>query len=375
MNCEQVRDGFSSLWEKELTPFEEKSIREHLSSCPNCQREFEQFEKTMQWLHSVGEVEVPEGFLPDLYKTMKERKMAVRGEKSGGGWFTVPRSFRLPIQAVAMVAIVFLVLYLTKMMPTSFPPSVEKKSDQVLTRPAAPSAPEPFDRLKAPSPIEGVGSKASRASESEGERRVLETIPETPRPKDIDFPKTPILGEREVEGIHAPQVKGEAEKVEPPSPKAGIMAYQQTESKGAARGKTPSPEPGKIERELAAKEKPLAASKPLREVILRIFDREKVVPQLHELVKQFGGEVVTAEGNLFLASLPTSSFPAFEKELAGLSSSPQADQLMAKKYPEGSLGSGEGVMREEGDEKRKELMRSVTEKPDRIVVRILLLEE
>ena len=74
MDCEKVRDRFSSLWEKELTPLEEKIVKEHLSSCPECRREFERFEKTMRWLHSVGEVEVPEGFLPDLHKKMEERK-------------------------------------------------------------------------------------------------------------------------------------------------------------------------------------------------------------------------------------------------------------------------------------------------------------
>ena len=80
MDCEKVRDRFSSLWEKELTPSEEKMVREHLSSCPECQKEFERFEKTMGWLRSVGEVEVPEGFLPELYKKMKGRKRAPLGE-------------------------------------------------------------------------------------------------------------------------------------------------------------------------------------------------------------------------------------------------------------------------------------------------------
>ena len=74
MDCEKVRDRFSSLWEKELTPPDGKMVREHLSSCRECQKEFERFEKTMEWLRSVGEVEVPNGFLPELQKKMGERK-------------------------------------------------------------------------------------------------------------------------------------------------------------------------------------------------------------------------------------------------------------------------------------------------------------
>jgi predicted anti-sigma-YlaC factor YlaD len=47
MDCEKVRDRFSSFWEKELIPSEEKTIREHLSSCQECQKELERFGK--QW--------------------------------------------------------------------------------------------------------------------------------------------------------------------------------------------------------------------------------------------------------------------------------------------------------------------------------------
>src|SRR5512147_978874 len=112
MNCEKARDRFSSLWEKELAPFEEKVLKEHLSSCLECRREFEQFEKTMGWLRSVGEAEVPEGFLSELYKKRNEKTGAIPLEKPGGKWFHFPLSFKLPAQAVAMVAVVFLVLYL-----------------------------------------------------------------------------------------------------------------------------------------------------------------------------------------------------------------------------------------------------------------------
>ena len=140
MDCEKVRDRFSSLWEKELTPPEEKIVREHLSSCQECQREFERFEKTMEWLRSVGEEKVPDGFFLELQKKMEERKgKAISAERASGRWLSFPLSLKLPVQAVAMVAIVFLVLYFAKMMPTEVyrlkdakqtpsPLSVEKKS-------------------------------------------------------------------------------------------------------------------------------------------------------------------------------------------------------------------------------------------------------
>jgi len=345
------------LWEKELSPFEEKVFKEHLSSCPKCKREFEQFEKTMRRLHSVGEVEVPEGFLPELYKKIEEKKGAVPGEKSGGRWFHFPLSFKLPVQAVAMVAIVFLMLYLTKMMPmegdrlketkqTSSPLSVQEKPEGALTQ-----------------------------REVKEERRALEPTTETPRPKDVEQAKAPVPGEEKIEQAYAPQVKGEVKKVETPPPTSEFMAYRQKESKGVAKEITPSPQAGKIERELAVPEKSFVASKPPQEIILRISDREKGISRLHELVKQFGGEVVTAEGDRFLASLPTSSLSEFKKELERLSSSVKTDQLLAKKHARGSLGFEQGAKREEGDEKSKGPAKLAAEMENRTIVRILLVQE
>ena len=360
MDCKKVRDRFSSLWEKELMPPEERTVREHLSSCPECRKELERFEKTMGWLRSVGEAEVPEGFLPELYKKMEERKRAAPAEKVRERWLHFPLSLKLPAQAVAMVAIVFLVLYLTKMMPTEMyrpkeakqtasPLSVEKKTEQVLAQ-----------------------------KEMEKERRVLETTPEAelPRPKDVDLAKAPVPREGRLEEAYVPQVKAEAKKEEPPSPKTDeVVAYQRIDSKEAARAKAPSPGAGKIEKGLVAKEKSVMASKPPQEIILKISDRGKAISQLHELVKQFGGEMVTIEGNVFLASLPTASLPGFEKELAGLSVSTQADKMGAKKHVVGSLRAAPGAKREEVDEKSKEPEKLAADQESRTVVRILLIQE
>jgi hypothetical protein len=256
-----------------------------------------------------------------------------------------------------MVAIVFLVLYFTKMMPMevtrlkdaqppSFPLSEEKKSEQVVSQ-----------------------------KEMEKDRRVLETPPETPRSKDVDLAKAPVPSEEKFEGAYVPQVKAEAKKVETPPSRTEIMAYQQIESKEAAGAKAPPPGPGKIEKGLAAKEKSIVASKPPQEIILRVSDRDKMIFKLQELVKQFGGEMVTAEENMFLASLPTGSFPEFEKELMGLSTPTQADKVIAKKQVAGNLRAAPGVKREEVDEKSKEPAKRVADQESRTMVRILLIQE
>jgi predicted anti-sigma-YlaC factor YlaD len=117
MECEKIREKFSSLLEGDLSPFEEKMIKEHLSSCLECQRDFETFKKTMNWLHSVDQVETPDGFLTEIYQKMEDRKRM----ESRRGWVHWLSRMNLPAQAIAMVAIVFAVLYITKMIPMETP--------------------------------------------------------------------------------------------------------------------------------------------------------------------------------------------------------------------------------------------------------------
>jgi len=320
MDCKKVRDRFSSLWEKELTPFEERAVREHLSSCPECQKEFKEFEKTMQWLHSVGDVEAPDGFLPGLYKKMEERREITSAEKSGKRWLNLPLPLILPVQAAAMVAVIFLVLYLTKTMPMrgyhpkeigqpSSPLSIEKKPEQV-----------------------------------------------SPRPKDVKRAETIV-----------------PRKVEAPSSSTEVAKYQAFDLKEAGRGKVPSSEgPEKIEKGSYAQ---ALASKPAQEIVLKISDRGKTISQLYRLAKQFGGEIITTEGDEFLASLPTGSFPQFEKELGRLSSSTEADETIMRKPATGSARARQEVKKEVVEGKAKEPATLATREESRIIVRILLVQD
>jgi hypothetical protein len=335
MNCEKARDRFSSLWEKDLAPSEERILKEHLSSCPECRREFEQFEKTMGWLHFVGEVDVPQGFLQGLAQRREEEKGAIPFEKSRGKWSQFPFSLKLPAQALTMVAIVFLVLYFTKMMPM------------------APSRP-------------GPGLKAGPVSQGEGENRRSESTRGEPSPTVRQAPRP----EQSLE-----TGAGVGGWTPSPPPKVGIKAYQQMESKEQGRKRTPFPEPGEMENEIAVHGRSLVTSKPPQEIILKISDRKNVIPQLQDLVKQFGGEVVATEGDRLTASLPAGSFSKFEKELGRFRSSGKADGLIAKKRATGSLRIEEGPKKEEGDEEIKGSASSVADSKSRTTVRILLLEE
>jgi hypothetical protein len=321
MDCEKVRDRFSSLWEKELTPIEKKTVEEHLSSCPACQREFEQFEKTMRWLQSCGEVEAPDQFLPELLKKMEERKRITPDKRATERWFNFPRSFKLPAQAVAMVAIVFIVLYITKMMPTEkYLPEEEKEK-------------KPEHAL-----VEKEGGSA---------RVALKAPSEAPRQKDIEQTQSLVQKERRLEEASVPQVKAEA----------------------------PSPEPEKVERELVRAGEPLVAQKPHQEIVLKTSDREKALSQINELVKQFRGEIVAKEEGALIASLPRSTFSEFKKELTELSPSTQANKLFLEKPETRDLMKVEGLKKEAADEKGKESATLAEDAAHRTIVRILLIQE
>ncbi len=365
MDCEDVRDRFSVLWEKELTPSEERIARDHLSSCPQCQREFEQFEKTMQWLHSVGEVEVPDEFLTGLYKKVEERKRIASAEKSRRRWLDFPLPLKLPAQAVAMVAVVFLVLYLAKMMP------MEKY------RPKEPEQTSSSLSLK---------EKSEHAlAEKEVERKgaALKTSAEVPRPRDVERAKAPVPQRGQVpdEGrageASVPQLKAEKKKSEASAQSTEVLGYRAVESKEAARGRVSSSEPGKIERGSVVLERPLVASRPPREIVLKTSNRDKATSQLHELVKQYGGEIVAKEGDRVLASLPAGSLSKFEKELAELSASSRADKAFARKPDTGDLVARQQVMKEEVDKESKEPApaKLANGEEGRVTVRILLVQE
>ncbi|MDI6763028.1 MAG: zf-HC2 domain-containing protein [Thermodesulfobacteriota bacterium] len=276
MDCGKVRDQFSSLFEGELKPLEEEKVREHLGSCQDCEKEWKEFRQMMGWLHAVEEEEVPGGFLSELQKKREERK---RKERRGGDQFF--RSMKIPVQAVAMVMIVFLALYLSNMAPFEMlqKRAVEKSEvpqSEVQKKEAEPVSPPP-----------------------------LKIYPEKYRAEA----KSSVVDEKK-SIPPAPPLKEEMATAEPLRPKEMVKA------------EAPPLEEKKRESERVGTVMMSLAKKPAREITLKISDREKAVSQVQELAKQLGGEMVREDGSVLLASLPVSSYGEFEKGLAQIGSSP-----------------------------------------------------
>jgi hypothetical protein len=320
MECEKIREKFSSLLEGDLSPFEEKMIKEHLSSCLECQRDFETFKKTMNWLHSVDQVETPDGFLTEIYQKMEDRKRM----ESRRGWVHWLSRMNLPAQAIAMVAIVFAVLYITKMIPMETPR--EKDVDAART---------PRSEVKTDTHL--------AQKEVKKEKQEIALLSEAPRTKEMEQEKTPLSEGKEIEKVAFP----------------------------------PTSEPGKIGNGMTLEGKPSVAAKPSQEIILRVSDQEKALFQLQGLVNEFGGEIVREEKHGLLASLPAASYPQFAKKLEGMTSPKKAEPASPQQVAPRASKMDSRAMEDKsaGKGKEKEMGRPMADQEGRITVRILLVKE
>ncbi|MGD0915273.1 MAG: zf-HC2 domain-containing protein [Thermodesulfobacteriota bacterium] len=336
MECEKVRDQYSSLLERELNPLEERTIREHLASCPECQRELEQFDKMLCWLHCADQVEVPEGFLSEILEKLEDRKKkGPMSEKGSWRRFDKALSWKLPIQAMAMVAIVLLAIYITKMVPIQTP-SVTKNVEQ-----SKPPRSEVFRS-------EWKKLEPKVASKEVNQEKVFEQIPpEGERLKQIEEDKRIVSEERKEEKKWDQLMVSKAQPSEP-----------------ELVGKTTD-----------TKEKVPLDAKPIQEIVMKVTDRGKILSQLNELVRQFGGEIITSERNTLLASLPDFALSEFEKDVARLGSLEKRDQFLPRKSALGGSSVEPGMRRREIEEKGEAPASPMPRKEGRIVVRIVLRED
>jgi Putative zinc-finger len=376
MECEKIRDRFSSLYEGELDPSEEKYLREHLASCSGCQKEFERFSKTMHWLHETEQVEVPDGLLAGIHQKLEDRaREEVRSEKIEREGFLYSVSRRLSVRAVAVVAVVIFVAFLTKSMwlERSRPKEVleekapvserfqiaqekapgQKGEEKKEMKPSAPMSSPKEARQREPIPPEISEGGTETARRDRGAEDLREPIPSAP----------------------APSTKG-VERAKPSSEEAGKL-----ESKTPPRGmasdesKPPLPTEKKMETAMPSKQKVLLPEKPSQELILKTGDQEKALSQVQGLVGQFKGEVAQAEGNSLVATLPAASFPEFQKALARLGSVAGTDKTeLSNKQKDGVALSQQVGVRATG-ERAVGSARSPAAVQDRVTIRIMILPE
>jgi len=147
------------------------------------------------------------------------------------------------------------------------------------------------------------------------------------------------------------------------------------EGTSMAESKAPPSEEKKVDKMALAKESPTAAAIPAQEIIVRTSDQEKALSELQGLVKEFGGEIVREEGHVLLASLPTASYPQFEKRLEEMTFPQKAEPAAPQHVAPRALRMSPRAKEEESAGKGKEPGRPVADQASRITVRILLIKE
>ncbi|MDP2971168.1 MAG: hypothetical protein Q8P64_18460, partial [Deltaproteobacteria bacterium] len=339
-----------SLFEGKLKPPEEEKVREHLAFCPNCEKEWKEFRQMMGWLHSAEEEEVPEGFLPEIQKKRGERKGK---ERRGGNRFF--HSMKIPIQAAAMVMIVFLALYLTQMTPFEM---FQKRA------------------VEKPEVLQSDREKKESILKEEEKQKVTSPPPALYRKDYLSEAKPSATDEREgaKDGI-AQKMKEEDKKLPAPPFKEEMATAEPLRPKEMVKAEAPPLEEKRRERERVGTVIMSLAKKTAREITLKISDREKAVSQVQELAKQLGGEVVREDGDVLLATLPASSYAKFEKGLAQIGSSPVFPKATVPKEMKDDLSLAAGAKSKEPEEKGKEPSRSAGLKEDTLSIRIHLVPE
>jgi hypothetical protein len=415
LRCEEVRDRFSALWENELSPSDQAEIRGHLDLCAECREEFARFDRTLRLLHSAEEVDVPEGFLAGVYEKLEERKRGgLAPAAKGRGWLNLPLRLKLPIQAFAMVAVVFLALYLTKMTPFESPPRVKDATEPksaLLEQKKAPA------ETQTPAPQEkkldqlSMRQQENRVKEEEASGRLKDAAKvhtaqgESTMAADgsrAKAPEPPAVAPSDLPAAPAPPLKGEmksspsfagkpakiAEKGEAlPRPEANVPEDKAELRSGVMA--TPSASGPKADESLRdsrlmAKKAEEASgaggtlfseAKPSREFVVKVKDQKETLSRLEELMKRFGGKVLNTGGNRLLVSLPNSSLSGFESELEKVGSvRRKTASAMASKETAATSGESPVVKRRDAKGKDNEADSSVA-KEDQVLIQIDLVEE
>ena len=414
VRCEEVRDRFSALWENELTLSERTELKGHLDLCAGCREEFARFEKTLHLLDSVEEKEVPEGFLAGIYEKIEERKgKDLPREGTFWRWSNLPIRFKLPMQALAMVAIVFMALYLTKMMPGDLtrmkdgsqskpslqeekqtsgeiktPAREEKKADQGLLREQA----DRIERGEVPGRLkeEAKTERHEQESEALANKPAAEASGISARaPSNVAAapaaPKTEA--ERSSESLAGKPAKmaevGEAlklpgEKASGEKPDLRPNAMTPSPARRPREAEAPvslSAKMKKAEGASAAREATHPEPKPSQELVLKISDQKKVLSRLQDLMKEWGGEILSVDGNRLLISLPRFYLPEFQKELGKMGSIAKAQQRIDTTESLENAAGGLGKKGRESDEKDKESSRLEDSKEGQTLIGLVLEEE
>jgi len=229
MDCKDIREKFSAYIEGTVSHEEKAIIETHLKSCPRCSQELSELSKTIEHLKNLEEVS------PPLWLTQKVMA-SIRGEaRPKKGLFQrlfYPLYIKLPVGAIATIAIALTTLYIFKTIEPEIrlakaPP--EEAVPQVLSKDAIPPSP--------PLAKGGEGGfepgKSVPARPSEELKKILPSSPLTP--PVLPFPHSGGFAEvkdkgRSKEGLSAPKAPAPVSEKDRSAPATGALAKEEAKS-------------------------------------------------------------------------------------------------------------------------------------------------
>jgi hypothetical protein len=113
VNCKDIKELLPPYLDDLMDSEKRKILEEHLSICSQCSRELADLKKAMRMLHEVDEVDPPPWFKQQIMARVRQEAAAIQDAGFLKRLF-FPLHIKIPVQALAMVIVGIIALYLYK---------------------------------------------------------------------------------------------------------------------------------------------------------------------------------------------------------------------------------------------------------------------
>lgn len=145
-DCAGIREQLSAYLDDVLAPDELRAVEEHLKQCSTCAAALEDLRKVVGHLHKLEQVDPPPWFTQKVMTRVREA-----GEKKGlFAWLAAPMYIKLPVGALATVALAVTTYFVLHGVIQEMPVEKEKQSQEVSPPTQAPAAPARAEKPSKP---------------------------------------------------------------------------------------------------------------------------------------------------------------------------------------------------------------------------------
>jgi hypothetical protein len=295
VECKNIQEKLSAYIEEIISSEEKGLIDKHLESCQRCKEYLINLRKTIEYVHNLEEVEPPSWL---TQKIMAKVRAEVKPKKGIIQKLFYPLYIKLPIEAVATVAIAIAAMYIFKtIQPEIKLAKSPTKSDLVITRE---ELPKQSQQLTPDSAIPKTGIALPPSRKDKKEALGKETLPEVPRPID----KQRIVKEMEMPA-------GMAEKHIEPGKEERIVQerYKALDMREKKETRAFAPESAGL----------LKVKKQTINIIVYVEDISIARDELEKTIKALGGDVLKTESfedkDVLTAQLNPQKIEDFNKKI------------------------------------------------------------